>query len=395
MFNKKQIVKMSNVSMTLAPDAEYQNLVVKGQSTFEFGAFNKLTAGFVDAESVTIETLRVNTLNQSNSAGNPFAGVVLAPNELVALTATKALTTYPYSQSATDETVIQRSATNSVNANFLAGSGTSNQLVLGTGTTTSINAVQNAFLGGLGIGGSVAAVQWLLSGSTSVVNSRSGLNLLSINEDAGGAAMQISIVLDIGDSNQVTSLEYRINDVSKWSLTMVTVLGLPQLELRQGGPGGVTNVVFQMTDVASSTTQVEGNIRPTTTNTFDLGDSTHRFGQLYLMNQSVTQLTNINTAVTFSTSTGLGTTVANPGVAPQTAQAFGLTDTQYLLGVSPFLIACTATGFTASGTTPIPIFQFDNSSSEIYIINGTTAAQTLSNSATFSFVILNANGSGP
>ncbi len=377
---------MSNVPVHLSKDATFQNLVVKGQSTFEFGTFNKLTTTLVDSETVSIDTLTVDTLNQSNSiAGNPFAGVVLNPNELVALTSTKTLTTFPYSQDAISDTVIQRTATNSVNANYLAGIGIGNQLVLGTAPLAiALSATQNGFDGALGFG-SASSAQLLLSGSSAVVNQQSGLNQLSINEDAGGAPMSIRAFLETG-VGQESAILFTKADLEKWRLAFVDLPGnTGRLELRNDLGNAFLTVHIGDPQLPI---EIQGNIIPSVANTYQLGVVAQRWGALHLTTQ---QLTGIAGAANFTDNpaTGLGTTVALL-TSPQSAASITFTNTA-LLATSPLIVQMSAYG----GTDGIPMFQFNRSTGSVIVINAFPLVVPLNGTATFSFGIVNSNGTGP
>lgn len=372
---------MTNVPLTLAKDAVFQNLVVKGQSTFESASFNKLTTGLLDAETATFDTLTVDMLNQSNSILNPFAGVTLNPNELVALTATKTLTTFPYSQDVTPETVIQRTATNSVNANLLAGTGVGNQLVLGI---TAFNATQNGFTGAIGFG-SASSSQLVLSGGSSVVNSQLGVNQLLVNEDAGGAAMNIRVFLET-EALQESSIVFTKADVEKWRWAFVDLPGnTGRLELRNdiGNPMMTVNIGDPQAAI-----EMQGNIVPAIDNQFQIGTSSQRWGALHLTTQT---LTGVNGSANFSTNpaTGLATTIALT-TAPQTAASITFTNTA-LLSTSPMFVNMSA----YAGTLGIPMFQFNRGSGSVILINAHSALQSLNGTATFSFGMLNSNGTGP
>ncbi len=372
---------MTNVPLTLAKDAVFQNLVVKGQSTFETANFNKLTTGFLDAETATIDTLSVDMLNQSTSVLNPFAGVTLNPNELVALTSTKSLITFPYSQDAIADTVIQRTSSNSVQANLLAGTGTGNQLVLGT---IALNSVQNGFVGAIGFG-SASSAQLVLSGSSSVINSQTGVNQLFVNEDAGGAAMNIRVFLET-DVGGESSIIFSKADLEKWRWAFVDLPGnTGRLELRNdvGNAFMIVNIGDPQLPI-----EVQGNVVPALANTFQIGLSSQRWGALHLTTQS---LNGVNGSANFTNNpaTGLGTTVALT-TAGQAASSITFTDTA-LLATSPMFVNMSA----YAGTLGIPMFQFNRGSGSIILINAHSALQSLNGTATFSFGMLNSNGTGP
>jgi len=378
---------MTNVSVKLAKDAEYQNLVVKGQATFETGFFGRLHTNAIDATDATIDTLTIETLNQSNSVGNPFSGVTLAPNELVALTSTKSLTTYPYSTEAIDETVVQRPASNGINANYLAGSGSSNQLVLGTDDTISFNAVANGFNGGLGFGtGSSAATQLTLSGSSSVVNSRAGVNRIAISDD-NGSAMTIRTMLDSGSGRQ-SDFVFATNDAVNWNVTSIDLgSGQADLELRYNSISGPTRWRFRLASSTTDPVEMSGRLLPDITNTHSLGTTSKRWGQLFMGTQT---LTGIGGSANFTDqpATGLGTTTSLTTAAQAAASITYTNGTQ--LPQSPIFFSVSA----YAGTTGIPMFQYNNTFGSVILINVSTGA-ALNGTATFSFGILNGNGIGP
>jgi hypothetical protein len=377
---------MTTVPLTLASTAEFQNLVVKGQSTFEHAFFNVLHAGLVDGTNVTIDTLTVNTLNQANSVGNPFVGVTLAPNELIALTSTRTLTTYPYSQLATDETVIQRTPSNNVNANYMGGSGSSNQLVLGTSPSTiTFNSVANGFSGDLTIGtGTSTATQLTLSGSSSVVNSRAGSNKIVIS-DENTNPMTIKTLVDVATGG-FGEILFSTAGTPKWCIQSIDLGGgNSRLEFQQGAPGGTAMLRCTLLN-ASDPVEMNNRLIPNIAATYNLGTSSNRWAELYLTTQS---LTNVGGSANFTTNpaTGMGTTTAL-GTGAQAAVSTTFTDTNLLVN-SPIFVAASGYG----GTTGIPMFQYNNTTASIIIMNAHTS-QALNGTGTFSFAILNGNGNG-
>jgi len=378
---------MTNVSVKLANDAEYQNLVVKGQATFENGFFARLHTNVMDATNATIDTLTIETLNQSNSVGNPFSGVTLAPNELVALTSTKSLTTYPYSTDAIDETVVQRPASNGINSNYLAGSGSSNQLVLGTDDTITFNAVANGFNGGLGFGtGNSATSQLVLSGSDAIVNSRAGINKIAISDD-NGSAMHIKTLLDSG-AGQRSDFAFATNDAVNWNICCTDLGGgNADLEWRYNSLSGPTRWRFTMASSTTDPVEMSGRLLPNLTNQYSLGTTSKRWGQLFMGTQS---LTGIGGSANFTDqpATGLGTTVSLTTAAQAAASITYTNGTQ--LAQSPLFFSVSA----YAGTTGIPMFQYNNTFGSVILINVSTGA-ALNGTATFSFGILNGNGIGP
>lgn len=372
---------MSNVALTLAKDAVFQNVVVKNQTTFESGTFNTLQTRLLDAETATIDTLTVDMLNQSNSILNPFAGVTLTPNELVALTSTTTLTTFPYSQDAINETVIQRTATNSVQANLLAGTGVGNQLVLGI---IAFNSAQNGFTGSIGFGSSSSS-QLVLSGGSSIVNSQAGINQLFVDESAGGASMSIRLFLET-QTGQESSIVYSKADVEKWRWAFVDLPGITgRLELRNdvGNALVVVNIGDPQLPI-----EVQGNIVPGIANEYQLGVAAQRWGALHLTTQT---LTGVGATANFTTnpSSGTATTVAL-ATGPQSAASITFTNAA-LLATSPMFVNMNAYG----GTLGIPMFQFNRASGSVIVINAHSLFQSLNGTATFAFGMLNSNGTGP
>jgi hypothetical protein len=384
---------MSNVPLRLAGDKTFQNLVVKHQATFNVGSFAQLDTALADAATGTFGTLTVQDLNQSNSIGNPFAGIVLTPNQLVALDANKKLITYPYSQDTTLETAIQRTATNTVNAFSFEGDASSNQIVFGPGPTTTFNAVGNGFFGGIGAGGTVASVQWLLSGSSSVVNQNSGVFNLMINVSPGVSATDTRILLDSpAGSNDIFSTQF--GGGQSWTVTGVDNGDTNQiLEFR---PDGVTALAQISTNgFAMAQTAVQGNVLPMTTSLYSLGSASNRWGQVFLTSEVQTQSSALTNPLTFSKTSGQGVS-ATPNLAHNSVAIATYTNPAKISASELLLQLVNMSSYTGGTHEPIPMVQYNNTTGSVIWINASTdgSSTNLTTPLEFGFVLVNANGTG-
>jgi hypothetical protein len=236
---------MTTVPVTIAGTDYFQNLVVKNRADFLSGAFFNLTARTLDSDTAVLDTLSVTNLNQMNVvASNPFVGLSLNPNELVALTSTKSLTTVPYSNGDVTNTAIQRTALNGLVTRFVGLFTSSAQLVLGTGNTITLTATQNGYTGSVGLGGHGGIVNMLLSGSASVINESAANNRLVIDDSSTSGPMTIHVLMESGPS-QESSYVFTKANTELWRLTLVDSPGfllrvifyrLPPIRIPLGRP---------------------------------------------------------------------------------------------------------------------------------------------------------------
>lgn len=375
---------MTTVPVTIAGTNQYQNLVVKDRVDLESASFRTLTSRTLDAETGVFDTLNVTNLNQSSGiSANPFAGVSLAPSEMVALTATKALTTVPYSQSDLSNSLIQRGADNSVTTRFIGVFTDSAQIVLGPGPTTTLTATQNGYSGGIGVGGVGGDFNMVLSGSSSVINSSVGNNRILIT-DSSPSGMFITTFMEAG-AGQESAYAFSKAGTEYWRLSWQDAT--TSLELRHSGTVPYLNI--HMDGNFTDPIDFQGNIFPFAANTYALGSNTLRFDTIFLTTQT---LTGIGASANFTNApaTGLGTTTALTTVFNAT-ESVTFTNTN-LMASSPILFGVSA----YSGTTGIPLAQYDRGTNSFIIANVSDSPLTpLNGTVTASFVIVNANGTGP
>ena len=386
---------MTNVSLSLAKDKTFQNLVVTNSATFKSGFLDELTAGIVDAGISTIGTVTCQTLNQVNSSINPFTGITLAANQLVALDATKTLITYPYSQTDTYNTAVQRTATNGIVDDFVSAVGSSNQLVFGTGTTTTINVVQTGLLGGLGIGTTVPAAQWIVAGASNLVNQASGPFQVGIAFSGVGSnpnQTRTRVFLDVAPgSSNVNFFGTKQSGVQSWQLNGVQTSSIAQ-QLNFTSDGSTTMFSLALNSPPPATFTVAGNMSSLTNGFDSLGNASQRWSALYLTSSNVQQTGSINGAFAFTTPTGTGTTVA-PSLGPRTSASAPLTNNQQAVNSPVLLRLGGVLNFTAGATSPIPMAQYGKTANQVTFINAqTSGAQTLVTPLAFSFVVLDSLG---